>query len=100
MGNILWKKWRLKELALDIADSILEDFKKMPFDIHENETLLNVAWQIAITNNCTVYNSLYVALAVIEKGLLVTADGALYNTLKKTSLGKRILWVEDIKNIA
>lgn len=70
------------------------------FDIHENELLLNIAWQIATTYNCTIYDSLYMALAETERGLLVTADGALYNTLKSTPLAKEILWIEDIKNIA
>jgi predicted nucleic acid-binding protein len=99
VGDILWKKWRLNELAMDIANSMLDDFKKMPFDIHENEALLNVAWQMATTYNCTVYDSLYVALAEIERALLVTADRVLYNTLKTTPLAKVLLWVEDVKNI-
>lgn len=99
VGNILWKKWRLKELTIDIANAILNDFKRVPFEVHEHEGLLNTAWHIATTYNCTVYDSLYVALAEIENGLLVTADSALYKTLKKTSLGKVLLWVEDIKSI-
>lgn len=100
VGNILWKKCRLNELAIDTANSILNDFRKMPFDIHENEILLDVAWQIATTYNCTVYDSLYVALAVIEKGILVTADTALYNTLRSTPLGNAVVLVEDVRHIA
>jgi len=99
VGNILWKKLRLKELTIDIAYSILTDFKKIPFEIHTNEALLNAAWQIATAYNCTVYDSLYVALAEIKQGLLVTADKTLYNTLKSTPLAKTLLWVEDVKSM-
>lgn len=99
VGNILWKKWRLKELTRDIAGSILSDFKKIPFEIHESEALLSTAWHIATTHDCTVYDSLYVALAEREKGLLVTADRALYKALKNTPLSEVLLWVEDVKGM-
>jgi predicted nucleic acid-binding protein len=100
VGNILWKKYRSKELTLDTASAILDDFKRLPFNSHENESLLDAAWQIAIVHQCTVYDSLYVALAQTEGCLLVTADRTLYNTLCPTHLASLLLWVEDIKNIA
>ena len=100
VGNILWKKYRSKELTLDTASAILDDFKRLPFNSHENESLLDAAWQIATTYQCTVYDSLYVALAQTEGCLLVTADRALYKALSTTSLAGLLLWVEDIKNIA
>lgn len=99
VGNILWKKLRLNEVVFETAKAILDDFKKMPFDTYESEVLLDKAWEIAITHNCTVYDSLYVALASTERSLLATADKRLYNSLKATSLSNTLLWVEDIKNI-
>ncbi len=100
VGNILRKKYRLKELTLDTASAILDDFKRLPFNSHENESLLDAAWQIATAHQCTVYDSLYVALAQTEGCLLVTADRALHNTLSTTHLASLLLWVEDIKNFA
>ncbi len=99
VGNILWKKYRSKELTLDTAGAILDDFKRLPFHSHENESLLDTAWQIATTHQCTIYDSLYVALAQAEGCLLVTADRALHNTLSTTHLASLLLWVEDIKNM-
>ena len=100
VGNILWKKFRLKELTLDIASSILNDFKRLPLNSFESEPLLDTAWQIATTHQCTVYDSLYVALAQTEGCILVTADRVFYNVLSITNLAHTLLWVEDIKNIA
>jgi predicted nucleic acid-binding protein len=100
VGNILWTKTRSKELTLEIATEILDDFKRLPLDIHESEHLLDIAWQIATEHQCTVYDSLYVALAKTEKCLLVTADRALHNALGKTHLARTLLWIEDIKNIS
>lgn len=99
VGNILWKKNKSKELSLETATEILNDFKKLPIEIHESELLLNTAWQIATTHRCTVYDSLYVALAKVEKCLLVTADQALCTALNKTNLSNNLLWIEHIKDI-
>ncbi|HLB41939.1 MAG TPA: type II toxin-antitoxin system VapC family toxin [Gammaproteobacteria bacterium] len=99
VGNILWKKYRSKELTLDTANGILNDFKKLPLNSCASEFLLDTAWQIATAHQCTVYDSLYVALAQSERCLLVTADRVLYNTLSTTHLACILLWVEDIKNI-
>lgn len=97
-GNILWKKCRLKELTLPIAKAILDDFKRVPLVLRTNENLLNEAWQIATQYNCTVYDSLYVAMAKIEQGILITADKALYQNLKTSELSSHLLWVEDIES--
>lgn len=97
VGNILWKKWRSNELTQDVASGILNDFKKIPFEMGESQSLLEVAWQIATQHQRTVYDSLYLALAFTENCPLATADLTLVNALKSTSLNPLLLWVEDIR---
>lgn len=97
-GNILWKKCRARELTSNVATEILNDFKRLPLNSYEAESLIDLAWEIATTYRCTVYDSLYVALAQSEGSLLVTADRTLCNILKSTHLANLLLWVEDIKN--
>lgn len=97
VGNILWKKTRLKELTVETATGILNDFKNLPINSYENEILIQTAWQIATTYQCTVYDSLYVALAQMEGSILITADKVLYKNLSSSKLAHSLLWVEDIK---
>jgi predicted nucleic acid-binding protein len=97
VGNILWKKTRLKELTQEIAGEILNDFKKMPFEISENQSLLETAWHIATKYQRTFYDSLYLALARTENCQFVTADQAFVNALKATDLSASLIWIEDIK---
>jgi len=99
-GNILWKKCRLKELTIDTASAILDDFKKLPFKNFESEPLLDAAWKIATEYQCTFYESLYLALAQTEGCLLATADRALCNTLRATQAASLLLWVGDLPNIS
>ena len=97
VGNILWKKTRSKELPMEIATEILEDFQRLPIITYENESLLTAAWSIANKYQCTVYDSLYVALARAEKCSLVTADQALVRNLSHSPLKNTIVWVEEIE---
>lgn len=97
VGNILWKKTRLKELTPAIAGEILNDFKKMPLEISENQSLLETAWYIATKHQRTFYDSLYLALAQTENCRFVTADQAFVNALKTTDLSTSLIWIEDIK---
>ncbi len=81
-GNILWKKLRLKELTQESAQGILNDFKRMPLEISDNQALLETAWYIAAKYQRTFYDSLYLALAYTENCLFVTADLSICKCLK------------------
>ncbi len=94
--NILWKKLRLKELTPTVAQGILNDFKRLPLDIKDNQFLLEIAWDIATKYQRSFYDSLYLALAYIENCSFITADQAFVNALKTTDLKSLLLWVEDI----
>lgn len=96
VGNILWKKHRLKELDLNDAKEILDNFQRLPLDIYETKPLINAAWTIAIEHQRTVYDSLYLALAETKNCPLITADRAFYNALQNSHLAPLVLWVEQV----
>ncbi len=95
VGNILWKKQRRQEISEQVAFAILNDFKRYPIHNYQASPLLNDAWHIALNYQCTVYDSLYVALALREKSQLVTADRSLINKLNQAPWRGSLLWVED-----
>lgn len=95
-GNVLWKKWRRKEIDADIAEGILRDFRRFPLEIHGSERLLQLAWAIATEFERTVYDCLYLALAQRTGGILVTADSKFHNALKTTRLDRMLLRIEDL----
>jgi predicted nucleic acid-binding protein len=94
-GNILWKKVRRGDLTEEQARGIAHLVAVAPLEIHPSAPLLEAAFEIATRTGRTVYDSLYVALAVHLACRLVTADEKLYNALKDGPLGAHILWVED-----
>lgn len=95
-GNALWKKWRRKEIEANVAQGILQDFRRFPVDVHGSDLLVQTAWEIAVEFELTVYDSLYLALAQRTGCSLVTADSKFRNVLKSTRLAPFVLWIEDL----
>lgn len=95
-GNVLWKKWRCKEIEAKVAQSILQDFRRFPVDVHSSELLVQSAWEIAAEFERTVYDSLYLALAQNTGCSLVTADSKFHSALKSTRLAPCVLWIEGL----
>ena len=80
-GNILWKAVRRGRWPQSAAEKAIVALKNRNFPTTSSHDLLEEAFSIAATFNRTVYDSLYVALAVRSKADLVTADERLANAL-------------------
>lgn len=93
VANALWKKVRQGILSSDEARRMLA--LDLPVEEVSTLPLLPAAFDIAARFERTVYDALYVALALREHCQLVTADKKLRNALAKAFPGT-ILWVEDI----
>jgi predicted nucleic acid-binding protein len=81
LGNVLWKAMRLKRCTPAAAKEALFTLHGHRLPTVSSSSLLDVAFGIAIAFDRTVYDSLYVALALTSKGQLVTADEKLANSL-------------------
>src|SRR5579864_4656753 len=81
LGNIFWKAVRQKRCSRSLADGALAQTGDQQFPTFSSRDLLADAFAIAMKFDRTVYDSLYVALAVGRKAELVTADERLANAL-------------------
>jgi len=75
LSNALWKKVRRAEMSIDIARSILEDLitnKAIP--IESEDKYLDKAFEIAVEHGLTVYDSLFIAMALKRSLDLITCD--------------------------
>lgn len=97
VGNILWKRVRAGDITEPQADTILQTLGAMPLLVHPSWPMVTVALTIGCQAGRTVYDSLYLALAIQEKAPMVTADERFYNALQESSLASSLLWVEDIE---
>lgn len=81
VGNVLWKGTRQRRWRQDDADAVAADMRARDFATVSSLTLLPEALRISFAYDRSVYDCLYVALAVQSKTDLVTADERLANAL-------------------
>jgi predicted nucleic acid-binding protein len=81
VGNILWKAVRLGRMARSSAEEAILSLTEQRIPTSPSMPLLSDAFAIASAFDRTVYDCLYVALAVASNRLLVTADERLATAL-------------------
>lgn len=80
-GNILWKAMRQGRCTKSTAEEALGVLKQRKVPTVSSVVLIEQAFAIATSFDRTVYDSLYVALAVESRCNFVTADQRLANAL-------------------
>src|SRR5258708_5435046 len=95
VGQALWKQQQRGTLSP--ADSLLaqQTFEQVPLTTTSCRKLLASALRFASVFQQTVYDSLYLALAVREQTVVVTADRRFLENIKQTPLAQHIRWVTE-----
>ena len=81
VGNVLWKGVRLRRWPQTVAESAASGMRERNFFTVSSLTLLPEALKIALFHDRSVYDCLYVALAIQFKTEMITADERLANAL-------------------
>lgn len=97
VGNTLFKKARRREITNKEAEGIFKDFLRLPLQTHSSKALLHSAWRLSHESGCSIYDAMYLALAISRNCDLVTADRKFYESQNKRPASSRLVWVEDIK---
>ena len=81
VGNVLWKGTRQRRWRQAEAEAVAADMRARDFATVSSLILMPEALRIAFAYDRSIYDSLYVALAVQSKAELITADERLANAL-------------------
>lgn len=81
LANALWKAVRRGEVSADNAASAISFVRDLDIATLASVDLVPQALDLAVTYGRTVYDSLYVALAMQSKTELITADERLANAM-------------------
>lgn len=95
-GNILWKKVRRGELTPGEARLIWDGLEQQPISTLPSRLVLELTLEVAFDTNRTVYDSCYLALALLIDCQLVTANQQLFNALQDGGYATHVCWVANL----
>ena len=81
VGNAIWKKVRRSELSAEEGQRLAVDIAGIAVEIVPTRGLMVDAHALAITTGLTVYDAMYLTLAIRLKTELITADDRLGRTV-------------------
>ena len=92
LGNVLWKKYRRRELDQRMAARLLHDFSRIPIEFHAAERWSETALDLAMRYGVTVYDGLYLALAAGSGCRVITADRRLFDACRDGVIRHLVSW--------
>ena len=96
MDNIFWKWIQRGLITVADGNDLRSTLSQYPIAIHPLIPLLDSAFMIANQTGQTMYDSLYVALATLLKGQMITADRRLFDGVANSPFEKHVKWIEEI----
>lgn len=96
LANVIWKRYSRGEIDEKDAGRLLEDVHRVPLRTTSCADLSEPALGLALRTGRTVYDCLYLALAVKTSCVMVSADKRLVNALAGTPLAKHVAWIGDL----
>lgn len=86
VGNALNKKVIVGLLTLEERSDLLSDILDMPLRYARHRDLMHLSLELAREYVLSVYDCLFLALALEKGGVLFTADGKLLNAARKLAV--------------
>jgi len=89
-ANVVLKKQRTGELSPSDASELLGDVMALPIRLLSHRPLVEAAFKLASQLNLTVYDALFLALAIDRGAVIFTADGALVKAARSLGIPTNI----------
>jgi len=96
MDNVFCKHLRRGDISQQHAADSRAAVRRVPMQVWPFGGLRNAAYSMATRTGQSVYDCLYLALAALVGGRVVTADGSLRRAVADGPLADHVLWVEDV----
>ena len=95
--SILCKRIRREEISEDEGEIVRDAIRSIPIQLHPTGNLLNAAFYLANRTKRSIYDCIYLSLAMLLDGRMVTADRRFYDGLREGPARKHLLWVGDLE---
>ena len=95
LDSIICKRIRRCEIGVEEGQHVRDTLRVFPVQYHPVNVLDDAAFELANQTLKSPYDCVYLALALLLDGRMITADRRFYDTLREGSLGAYLCWVSD-----
>ena len=96
IATVIWKRYRRKEITTNEAMDLLTDADSLPVMKIPVSDLTASALQLAMRTDRSIYDCLYLALAVRTAGVMITVDQRLVHAVAASPLKSHIAFLGDM----
>ncbi len=96
IGNIVWKKVRKGQVSESVGEEIIASVASKSWTIHPHDQIIKSAYAGAVATGQTVYDWIYLILAISRSCELVTADEKFHKALERTAFKANMKWIGDV----
>jgi len=96
ISSVVCKRVRRREISARDGERILTLLEQIPVRRHRDRPLLRPAIALAHSTRQSVYDCLYLALALVLDAKLVTGDARFHRAMRASSAASPVVWLEDL----
>lgn len=96
IDSVFLKRTRRGDITPKDADAARLMLRQIPITCHAFSEFIDRAYEIACLTGQSIYDSLYLTLALLLDSQMITADRRLYDGLRNGPFKKHLVWVGDV----
>ena len=93
LDNLVCKRIRRSEITESEGRDLRGAFRMLPIELYPFASLADGGFELAVQTSRSLYDCLYLALAIAIEATVVTADRRLFNALEGSALALYVTWV-------
>ncbi len=98
-SSIMWKKVKRGQIVEEDAKRMVTAISIRKWRVHSHSQIIVSAYKGSIMTGQTVYDWMYLALAISLSCQFVTADGKFYKALENTPFKSNLKWIGDFQTV-
>ena len=97
VDSVVCKRIRTREITVRIGREIRAALRRAPVRLHPSESLLEPAFELAVATQQSIYDCVFLALAVLLRGQMATADRRFFHAVRASRYADDVCWVADVE---
>jgi predicted nucleic acid-binding protein len=97
VDSVVCKRIRTREITVRLGREIRAALRRSPVRFHPSEPLLEPAFELAVDTRQSIYDCVFLALAILLRGQMATADRRFFNSMHASRYADAVCWVADME---